>query len=266
MAAKTTIMIDDDVRDVLTRSTFDKEGLKLPAQLDRALYLKTMKVLEAYGGRWNKKRGGIDLLSHQIPPLQEALETGVAVRKKVVDQAYYTPPELADLLVKHTREIALPKSRTLPDAWRVLEPSAGEGALIEALRRRWPMQHIDVEAIERDPATCDRLRQKVAYPVVGNTHIGCGDFLGLAPAAWHARGAAFDLVLMNPPWTKGQALKHVHHALKFLKRGGVLGAIVPQNFSTHELDTVLYIEEFDVPPGSFKSSGTMVHAKIVVCR
>ena len=47
--------IDDDVLAVLSRSTVVGSSLVIPDQLDRKLYVKTNKVLEAAGGKWNRK-------------------------------------------------------------------------------------------------------------------------------------------------------------------------------------------------------------------
>jgi hypothetical protein len=88
-------------------------------------------------------------------------------------------------------------------------------------------------------------------------------------------GRAFrpDVVLMNPPFSKGQDVKHVTHALGFLKPGGRLVAIMGagvtfrQDKRTNEFRELVQamggtIER--LPEGSFKSSGTMVNTVIVV--
>lgn len=50
-----TINLDDDVKSVLKRSTIDGSNLFLPPGLDRPLYVKVNKAIEALGGKWVRK-------------------------------------------------------------------------------------------------------------------------------------------------------------------------------------------------------------------
>lgn len=47
--------ITQDVLEVLSRAEIQGNNLRLTGELDRKLYLKTNNVLEAAGGKWNKK-------------------------------------------------------------------------------------------------------------------------------------------------------------------------------------------------------------------
>ena len=47
--------VEQNVLQVLSNSTIAGNVLTLPAQLDRTLYQRTNKVLEAAGGRWSRK-------------------------------------------------------------------------------------------------------------------------------------------------------------------------------------------------------------------
>ena len=47
------------------------------------------------------------------------------------------------------------------------------------------------------------------------------DFLKVEPRE------VYDLIVMNPPFGKQGELYHVLHALKFLKEGGVMAAVLP---------------------------------------
>ena len=69
---------------------------------------------------------------------------------------------------------------------------------------------------------------------------------------------------MNPPFTKGQDIKHVNHALQFLKPGGKLVAIMAGNDKSKWFDSLEWCYEIeDVPAGAFKESGTNVATIIV---
>lgn len=83
----------------------------------------------------------------------------------------------------------------------------------------------------------------------------------------------YDRVVMNPPFGRQADIKHVNHALKFLKSGGMLVSVMSSSvtFRSNKLtadfrqmveDRGGHIEE--LPESSFKSSGTMVNTVIVV--
>jgi len=68
---------------------------------------------------------------------------------------------------------------------------------------------------------------------------------------------------MNPPFYGKHYEKHIRHAIKFLKKGGVLTAILP---ITAKLDHAL-LDDLngrwdDLPIGSFSESGTNVNTTI----
>ena len=75
---------------------------------------------------------------------------------------------------------------------RVLEPSAGSGALVEA----WTAEHEDprIDAVEIDPDFAARLREDVSGGVV----VSCEDYLTRPRPA-----RRYDLALMNPPYEDG---------------------------------------------------------------
>jgi predicted RNA methylase len=94
---------------------------------------------------------------------------------------------------------------------RVLEPSAGLGHLALAIRRRGA----DPVCGEIDPERVAALR-RAGFNAVEE------DFLALNPA-WRA----FDLVVMNPPFERGQDLEHVLHAIMFAPQ---VVALLPLGF------------------------------------
>ena len=85
----------------------------------------------------------------------------------------------------------------------ILEPSAGNGNIIKALRNRGYDNHID--AVE--------LREEERYNLIGHAdRVGIGDFLemeGLGP---------YDVVIGNPPFSK--ALEFVKKSLEVVRPGG----------------------------------------------
>ncbi|MDE4591119.1 methyltransferase [Sinorhizobium meliloti] len=135
---------------------------------------------------------------------------------------------------------------------RILEPSAGSGAIVKGIRAVAPQATI--QAFERHFSLREILQMQ-NVELIGN------DFTESAPTA------DFDYVLMNPPFENGQDAEHVQHAFRFLKSGGRLVAIMsPGPFFRSDrkaqafrdwLDTVPH-EKRDLPAGAFKESGTGV--------
>ncbi len=80
-----------------------------------------------------------------------------------------------------------------PVAWRILEPSAGAGALVNASLRVIRGPHID--AVEIDPVYADKLRARFADERVS---VECCDYLGRA-----APESPYDLCIANPPYEGG---------------------------------------------------------------
>lgn len=143
---------------------------------------------------------------------------------------------------------------------RVLEPSAGEGALALAARKAGAT----VECVELHPVRADTLRRA--------GFVTCqGDFLHLKPADLDA---PYDRIIMNPPFDRGLAIAHVLHALAFLAPGGKLVAVMPAGAEFAEgrradalraaLDRGVRTRWQDLPPGSFASAGTNVNTSLLV--
>lgn len=162
-------------------------------------------------------------------------------------QFYRTPPEAADHLIYR----AAPRA-----GMKILEPSCGDGALIDAIRRYAEAEQIEglrVSAYEVHAGRADEARAK-GYGVV------CRNFLDVPPSR------DFDMVVMNPPFYGKHYQRHIEHALRFLKPGGVLYAILPIS----AVEDHGYIERprfgrdtwEDLPVGSFAASGTRINTGI----
>lgn len=185
------------------------------------------------------------------------------------DLAYYpTPDDAADRLVD---QIYL---------WRgmkILEPSAGTGALIRAIRReiakrgenryeeyRLSESDVSVDAIEIHPSRAAQLRHHE------------GDFCTVTVDNFLSRPAlpVYDAVVCNPPFAGTHFMAHVTQALDHLKPGGVLVAILPVTAELGESPKHARFHRWlerecasfswrDLPAGSFETSGTMINTTIL---
>ncbi|MFA5266219.1 MAG: methyltransferase [Opitutaceae bacterium] len=235
--------IDDDVRDVLSRSAYEGLQVRLPGQLSRPLYERVNKVLTAAGGRWNRKAGAHVFEADPKELLLGAAETGKARNLRQETQFFPTPPGIADRVARLAR---------VEVGHRVLEPSAGTGMLIAALDR--PTTYYDLVAVELDPVRSSGLKRSFS-----SINVRCCDFLTCGDEL-----GRFDRIVMNPPFERGADIKHIEHALRFLRPGGRLVAICangPRQRNRFLDAAELWI---DLPSGTFKSAGTNVATAIVV--
>ncbi len=178
--------------------------------------------------------------STKFDAMRESLK--VSVQAVSAPQLFPTPSALAARVV----DVAGIKA-----GHRVLEPSAGTGALLD-----WIFSSAEVVAVEINQSLADRLRAK-------GTDTRCADFLSC-----NGDLGKFDRVIMNPPFANGADIKHITHAVKFLKPRGRLVAICANGPRQREQLMPLaeqsggYWE--DLPAGSFESQGTGVNTALVV--
>lgn len=216
------------------------------------------RIMVALGGKWakaSKKRPGGFAFGDESDAaelVRLALETGEVFDPKAAD-FFPTPAGLAKLLVERA---------DLDFTSRILEPSAGDGALVRAAREAQPGAHIVAcEALEPN-------REKLRGLADVLDH---GDFL----AVNHAALPRFTHVLMNPPFGKRNDIHHVRHALGFLELGGTLVAIMSSGVKFREdklakdFRALVAANDgtiWDNPAGAFLESGTGVNTVMVRMR
>ncbi|WP_336802395.1 DUF4942 domain-containing protein [Kaistia sp. MMO-174] len=134
---------------------------------------------------------------------------------------------------------------------RALEPSCGCGRFLDGLKAAG----VDAIGIEVDPARAAEARAKGHAVMAAN-------FLEVPPS-----GEPFDLVVMNPPFYGRHYEKHVRHAVRFLKPGGQIVAVLPATARyDHGLLDDLRPDWHDLPVGSFAESGTRVCTTVAKIR
>lgn len=150
-------------------------------------------------------------------------------------QYYPTPTPVIERLLN---------SINIKNGEKVLEPSCGCGRILDALRKAGANAigiEVNLERVE--------LAKSKGHNVLH------ANFLETVPTG------DFDRVVMNPPFYGKHYAQHVQHALKFLKPGGTLSAILPV---TARYDHGLLDGRWqDLPVGSFRESGTNVNTTIL---
>ena len=176
--------------------------------------------------------------------MKDTLKKGVKTIS--APQLFPTPAAVAEKMVEHA---------DIETGHTLLEPSAGTGNILDAVRNSG-VAAVQT-AIEINTKLCDTLRSKGYDDVRGQNFLSCNGDLG-----------CFDRIIMNPPFEKGQDIKHIKHALTFLRPGGRLVALCANG--PKQVKTLKPIAEQsggyweDLPRGTFKAAGTMVDTSMLV--
>lgn len=267
------IAIEGQIRDAFDSARISGSTLTLSSQLDRKIYVTVNEIIEALGGKWSKKAKCHTFDYEPQAAVQQVLETSVfELGDKNPFDYYPTPPAVGSKFAGLVTRLAWNRTSG-SDKLRILEPSAGSGNLVDSVNFSWgstgQRQVTDLQwtLIEIQPHLASGLRGK--YPRA--TVLEGVDFMSLKPGDVEP----FDIIVMNPPFSKGLDIKHVLHAFTLLRTGGALAAIMSpgwrfRNGKTAEQLHILFGTQKgkweDLPEGSFKPSGTMVNTGILTLR
>lgn len=250
-------------QEVLQNCTVEGNLVKLPGvQLERKLYLDVAKALELIGGKWKGGKVGAFVFPHDPAELLEQIANGDNRNLKKEYQFFETPAELADELAEL---LQIPRvinfSNQTAMKFRILEPSAGQGALVKALLRIESYRQID--CCELMPTNQTFLSKINEVNLIGDDFLKLGD----------EYNNYYDRIIANPPFSNNQDIDHVKKMYECLKPGGRMVTITSKHWelscNRKETDFRDWLEEVDaevyeIENGSFKSSGTMVGGYIVI--
>lgn len=250
------ITITPDILKIIQTSKIEGNKLYLPGTLDRNVYLKVNKILESIGLKWNRS-AKCHIAEHDVKELIESIvNSGEWVDEKKLNQFYATPDAV---ITRMFQFIPFPRDKEI----RILEPSAGSGAILSRLAIEFYNSHLEFcEINDERMGQCIDLNLHRAVPIGEN-------FLHttiLNP---------YDLIVMNPPFTKQQDIDHVLYALDSVKKpGGFIVSVMPEgtfwrdNKKTQKFwKTIRETTEDagfeELPEGSFKTSGTLIRTRIL---
>jgi phospholipid N-methyltransferase len=183
--------------------------------------------------------------------MRDQLREGVKVVTAL--QLFPTPPELAARMADELM---------LFDGARVLEPSAGTGNIVRALRDTGrPMHIVAVEINQQLAAALGRAFPNGSHDLPQEVEVIAGDFMDSMAIG------TFDAVAMNPPFSNAQDIAHIRKAMQLLNQGGRLVAICAdgsrQNTELRPLIEAAGGTWQPLPAGSFRDSGTMVNTVLL---
>jgi predicted RNA methylase len=258
------ITIDDHLLGLLSLVETEGSVVRITQQLDRKDYEALDKVLRACGGTWSRslKRHVFD--GDAAERLDRVLVTG---EYTIGDGLGFfpTPAKLAAWLVF--------QAGVQPGHY-VLEPSAGTGAIVDAL--------CNVDAVKVVAVEIDHDRFLKIRPSDKNVGKVCADFLTTSRhelatylAAYTAfRPVGFHRVVMNPPFRKagrGDWIDHVRYAFEMLVSDGVLVSVVPRSIEYRQdkrhVEMAKWIEHHGkiarLEDDAFKGSGTSCRTNVI---
>jgi len=243
------LSISEENKEILKKGRVEENLYFLPdIQLSRDKYIEINKVLDLCGGKWNRsKKAHVFESNEKANSVIEAQEKGEVIDKKKTYQFFETPTEV----VKQMIELA-----DIKTGMRVLEPSAGHGAIADTIPK-----DVELVLIEIDPEKIKILEKK------GYTQVSCCDFLTCKPGLGN-----YERILMNPPFTMGQDADHILHAYDFLNEIGTLVAVASASVEFNSQKKYQKLRDLieskgriiKLPESSFKKSGTNINTVIVV--
>jgi hypothetical protein len=264
--ARTASGLSPEALAVLSGAAADHRAVWLAAfPSSREVLVEIEQAMARIGGRWDTRDRAY--LFARDPREQLEKLTGVPALPppspaRDRELSYWpTPPALAAEVAEVVRD--------LPAGARVLEPSAGDGALVRAISAARPDVHLTCVEV-------DSFRAKTLSRAYGGP---CPDAIYCQPFEEYAAErtpAPFHAVVMNPPFTlPGDRLAWVTHlelAWSLLAEGGELRAIVPASLEFGQQKRITAIRELilaaggswrPAPEGAFRMAGTDVRTLIV---
>lgn len=223
--------------------------LELPTDEQLANYPAVKKALTLAGGKY--KKCGF-LFTDDAQNVKDRLVGGEAINDKKKFQFFPTPKAVVDLIIKRA---------CITCDMTVLEPSAGQGAIVDAIAEIGA----HTSMIELMPENIKVLNRKYDIDLIPT------DFLKVKPED-HIK---YERIVANPPFTKNQDIDHVLHMYKFLGGDGLLVSIMCKSWINGSQKKQVAFREWldsvgaivtDIKAGEFKESGTNIATVLVEIR
>lgn len=243
--------IRSEILAIIASGEFDGPNFRITAgTLDRKVYQEVAKVIDAAGGKWNKKSKALVFDGDAAAALEPVILTGEIVHRKQEFGQFDTPEPLAAEVVDYAE---------LRPGMMILEPSCGIGNLVLAIEDECGAI---VTGFEIDDVRRTKAQSRCVF--AGGLH-GV-DFLSAEATP------IYDVALMNPPFAGQDDIRHVVRAADFVKPDGRVVAIMSSSVTFRQNQRTVWFREFvrshrgeinPLPEDSFKTSGTSVNTCLV---
>lgn len=239
------------VEEILKHCTLEDNVLKLPqVQFNKKSYAEAKKWIEEAGGSWQGGKVQGFTFPFNAERVFSILHEGKRCNLQQEFQFFATPPEVADWLVMLAGGIHVDE--------KILEPSAGTGAIIDAIHRS--CKDVVVDCFELMPENKELLSKKNNIQILGDDFTTYNLDL-------------YDKIIANPPFCKNQDIRHVKRMYEHLKEGGTVAAIMGCHWKLAQekecVDFRKWLDDvgakvYDIEEGAFKQSGTEIETTAVI--
>jgi hypothetical protein len=236
--------------EVLQNCKIESNVIKLPdVQFDRKIYLEVKKTLELIGGKWKGEKVAGFVFAIDPTDLLNQVANGEKRNLKKEFQFFATPTNLAEKLVYYA---------DLKNYDTILEPSAGQGAIIEHINKQCTVIPDCFEIMGVNKSILNKTDLK--FNLVGDDFLKSDD-------------KEYSKIIGNPPFSKNQDITHVYKMFSKLNRGGRIVTIMSKHWqnSTNKKETefrnwldALEVELVEIDAGKFKERGTSIAPVIVI--
>lgn len=234
-----------EVIEVIKQCSADGNVLRLPKmELSREDYLAVKKAVEKNGGKWKGgKTFSFVFSDRDAADVIDSMVNGSA-------DIFATPFDVADFMVSKLE---------IQPYEKILEPSAGNGALINAVLRLH--NDITIDCYELNPLNRKVLEKMANVNVLGD------DFTK------RVDNEEYDVIIANPPFSKNQDIIHLIKMWNNLRYGGRIACITSTHWmfsndkkSVEFRDWILgkYTFQHEFPNGTFKESGTDIATILLI--
>lgn len=247
------------LQEVLDACEVEGKTIKFPKQqIDRPLYMEAKKALEKAGGKW--KGGKVWGFVFDTDPTDKLrrLRGGDNVNDKKEFQFFETPSDVINMMLG-----MLPEHFDRKSIKRACEPSCGRGKIVRAINQIFGISPDVYEAMPENLQLLEEAKKAgdLSFNLMGENWLQ------------HNPRRKYDLILANPPFTKGQDVDHITHMYDCLNKGGVLIAIASSSWTFNGQKKFTAFRDFvrsnkgykkiDLDSGAFKESGTLVNTTII---
>lgn len=244
---------DWSASEILKHCTLEDNVIKLPkTQFNKKSYGEAKTWIEEAGGKWVGGKVQGFTFPFNADRVFSILHEGKRCNLKQEYQFFATPAALADWLVSIAGGI--------DKRDKVCEPSAGTGAILDAILRDCP--GVSVDCYEAMPENVEQLSKKPEANIIGD------DWL-------KSQGEAYSKIIANPPFAKNQDIDHVRKMYDRLLPGGTVAAITSRHWQIGSESKCVefrqWLDElnasvYDIDAGEFKESGTNISTVAIMIK
>lgn len=244
------------IQDHLAACRLDNNKIFLPDyQIPAGEFPQVKRAIEGIGGKWATSEQAYVFQSTPDTLFQricagETINLERTYRKKT--QFFWTPKAVLDIIEQY---IFIARGE------RMLEPSAGRGAIASYFRDLAPNYEWQLDCCEMDPENREILQDK-GFNLVGS------DFMEMPRPE---RG--YHIIVANPPFSNGQDIQHFNRMYSMLAPGGRMAVIMSTGWKASEKPEAVELREWlnyffhevvDLPRGSFREAGTNIDTCLVI--